>query len=104
MIHLCMYDYSGTSGDPKSAPVKTNIHHDNVRNGVLFLRFIMVSYFFQSCITTRFTALVALMNQVFLCSVLIYIVVVGGEYSLLFAPSGEVLIANGKENVCGRLF
>lgn len=44
------------------------------------------------------------MNQAFLCSVLIYIVVVGGEYSLLFAPSGEVLIANGKENVRGRLF
>lgn len=30
--------------------------------------------------------------------------VVAGEYSLLFAPSGEVLIANGKENIHGRLF
>lgn len=32
-----------------------------------------------------------------------HIMVVGGEYSLLFAPSGEALIANGKENVHGRL-
>lgn len=57
MIHLCMYDYSGTSGDCNLAPVKTNSHHDNVRNGVLFLRFIMVSHFFQSCLTTRWTKL-----------------------------------------------
>lgn len=39
--------------------------------------------------------------MVYLCSVLTRIMVVGREHSLLFTPSGEILTANGKENVRG---
>lgn len=46
--------------------------------------------------TTRFANVVA--------SVPMHIIVVGGEYSLLFVPTGEALIANGKANAHVRLF
>lgn len=46
--------------------------------------------------TTRFANVVA--------SVPMHVIVVGGECSLLFAPTGGALIADGKANAHGRLF
>lgn len=90
-----MFGGSGSSGACNSAPVNTSFCHDEMSSRSVSDICGGVALFSKS-FTTRFANVVA--------SVPMHVIVVRGEYSLLFAPTGEALIANGRANAHGRLF